>query len=249
MKKLSFLLIAFVSVINFLSAQDDNWNTSGWGGKKVKGEGQTVTETRNVTGFKGFESGIAADVYLKQGSTFKVTVEGQKNILDLMRTELRGDMLKISFEKGYSLQYRQALKIYIEAPSFEYLSMAGSGNVKAQNALSGAKIKISISGSGDFDLDNIKFENVDFHVSGSGNIKVNGDAQNVGFHVSGSGDIKASDLKAQAVTCRVSGSGNINCNATKSLDALVSGSGDIRYKGKPETVKSKVSGSGDIEAQ
>jgi Putative auto-transporter adhesin, head GIN domain len=249
MKKAFFLFISFFTLTSILTAQHENWS-SGWGnGKRVKGEGPSVTETRNVTGFKGFESGISADVFLKQSSTFKVTVEGQKNVIDLLKTDLKGDMLKITFEKGYNVSYREQLKIYIEAPSFEKLSMSGSGNVKAQNALTGSKIDIGISGSGDFDLDNIKFVTTEFHISGSGDIEVSGETEKVAFHVSGSGDIKASDLKAQNVECHVSGSGNINCNAAKSLNALVSGSGDIRYKGKPETVKTKVSGSGDIEAQ
>ena len=250
MKKLLLVLVSFFTLSNLITAQDGNWTSGDWnGGKKVKGEGSVVTETRNVTGFKGFESTIAADVFIKQSSTFKVTIEGQKNILDLMKTEMKGDMLKITFEKGYRISSNQKLKVYIEAPSFEKLSMSGSGNVKAQNALTGSKIDIGISGSGDFMLDNIKFSNVEFHISGSGDINVSGETEKVDFQVSGSGNIKASNLKAQSVECHVSGSGNINCNASKSLNALVSGSGDIRYKGKPESVKTKVSGSGDIEAE
>jgi Putative auto-transporter adhesin, head GIN domain len=249
MKKVLLLLVSFFTLTTLLSAQEGNWNSSGWGGKKVRGEGATLKETRNVTGFKGFDSSIGADIFIKQSSVFKVTIEGQKNVLDLLKTELKGEMLKISFEKGYNVHYKEQLKVYIEAPSFEKLSMSGSGNVKAENALTGSKIDIGVSGSGDFILDNIKFSNVDFHISGSGDIAVSGESEKVGFHVSGSGDIKAADLKAQNVECHISGSGSINCNATKSLNALVSGSGDIRYKGKPETLKTKVSGSGDIEAE
>jgi Putative auto-transporter adhesin, head GIN domain len=250
MKKLLLVLISFLTLSNLATAQNNDYSSGGWGnGKKVKGEGAVVTETRNVTGFKGFESAVSADVFIKQSSTFKVTIVGQKNILDLMKTELKGDMLKITFQKGYNISYKDQLKVYIEAPSFEKLSMSGSGDVKAENALSGSKIDIGISGSGDFMLDNIKFSNVEFHISGSGNISVSGESEQVNFQVSGSGDIKAGDLKAQTVECHVSGSGNINCNAAKSLNALVSGSGDIRYKGRPESLKTKVSGSGDIEAE
>jgi Putative auto-transporter adhesin, head GIN domain len=254
MKKVIIVYVALLSFSNFLTAQDSDWGsgswTSGdWNGKKIKGEGSVVTEARNVSGFKGFESNIAADVYIKQSASFKVTIEGQKNILDLLKTDLKGDLLKIHFEKGYKITSNRKMKIYIEAPSFEKLTMSGSGNVVAQNKLSGSKINIGISGSGNFELDNIKFGNVEFLISGSGNINVTGETDKVNFQVSGSGDIKASDLKAQSVECHVSGSGNINCNVSKSLNALVSGSGDIRYKGKPETIKTKVSGSGDIEAE
>lgn len=249
MKKLLLVLVSFFTLSNLSIAQEGDYSDGAWGnGKKVKGEGAVVTELRNVAGFKGFESAVSADVFIKQSSTFKVTVEGQKNILDLLKTELKGDMLKITLQKGYSISYRIPLKIYIEAPSFEKLTMSGSGNVKAENALTGSKMNIGISGSGDFTLNNIKFSNIEFHISGSGNINVSGESETVDFHVSGSGDIKAGNLKAQSVACQVSGSGNINCNASKSLNALVSGSGDIRYKGKPESVKTKVSGTGDIEA-
>ena len=98
MKKGIFLLLAFLAITTLATAQKDKtknkdkdkdedesgWD-SGWGGKRVKGTGAVVKELRNVTGFTGVESGISADIVLKQGSSFKVTIEGQKNILDLLK--------------------------------------------------------------------------------------------------------------------------------------------------------------------
>ena len=258
MKKRMFLALLFLTSAILVNAQKDknkkednddnnsNWNSS-WGGKRVKGTGPVVSETRNISDFKGVESSIAADIVLKQGSTFKVRVEGQKNILEVLKTELKGNSLKISFEKGYSVNYNANLKVYVEAPNFESLGMSGSGNVRADGKLSGNMLNISISGSGDFDLDDIQYQEMDLGISGSGDVAISGSANRVGMRISGSGDVKAGDLTAQSVKCQVSGSGNITCNAQKSLEAYVSGSGDIRYKGKPESVKTKVSGSGDID--
>lgn len=232
------------------NSDDDSYskNSWNWGGKRVKGTSPVVTETRNISDFTGVESSISADIILKQSPTFKVKVEGQKNILDLLKTELKGNSLKIFFEKGYSMNYDSNLKIYVEAPDFERLGMSGSGNVRADGSLSGDKLSISISGSGDFDFNKIQYDNLDLGISGSGDVSMGGSAGSVSMRISGSGDIKAADLRAQSVQCQVSGSGDITCNAQKSLDAMVSGSGDIRYKGKPESVKTKVSGSGDIES-
>ena len=259
MKKGIFLLLAFLCITTLATAQKDKtkskekdedqsgWD-SGWGGKRVKGMGAVVKESRNISGFTGVESAISADIVLKQGSSFKVTVEGQKNILDLLKTELKGNSLKISFEKGYSINYKDNLKIYVEAPYFESLGMSGSGNVRVDGVLSGTKLDINISGSGNFDLDNIKYADLDLGISGSGDVKLSGSTERVVMHISGSGEVKAGDLKSQSVRCQVSGSGNITCNAQKSLDAIVSGSGDIRYSGKPASIKTKVTGSGDIDA-
>jgi len=64
--------------------------------------------------------------------------------------------------------------------------------------------------------------------------------------ISGSGDIKAYDLEADNVDATVSGSADIKVTARKMLKARVSGSGDISYKGNPQKVDTKTSGSGDI---
>jgi Putative auto-transporter adhesin, head GIN domain len=230
---------------------DDNWgwNTSGWGGERVVGTGDVITENRDVRDFKGVTSSISADIDLRQSSTFKVTIEGQKNILDLLETEVRDGKLKISFKKGYSMKYKKSLKVYIEAPSFDYLGMAGSGNVRAEGTLSGEKLDISISGSGDFDLMQLKYGDIKAGISGSGDVNLGGSTERAELTISGSGDLKAKDLKAQTVRCRVSGSGNVSCFVTKEMDALVSGSGDIRYSGSPASVKKRVSGSGSVEAR
>ena len=224
----------------------NNWNNWG-GGERVRGEGPTVSENRNVRGFKGFKSGISADITLKQTSgSFNVSVEGQKNIIALLKTDVVDGILKIGFEKGYSIGYKSPLKITIEAPSFEVLGMSGSGNVRTSGAISGDKMTISISGSGDFDINDLKYNTLSVGISGSGDVDLAGSVESIDLSISGSGDLDAENLKAQKANCRVSGSGNISLYVSKELDASVSGSGDIRYSGKPATVRKRVSGSGDI---
>lgn len=231
------------------SSYNNNWNSSGWGGERIVGTGDVVAENRDVDNFTGVSSSLSADIELRQSSTFKVSIEGQKNIIDLVEMEVKEGTLKLRFKKGYSMTYKKTLKIRVEAPKFAYLSMAGSGNVRANGALSGEKLAVSISGSGDFDLTQLQYNDVNVSISGSGDVDLGGSAERAELSISGSGDLKAKDLKAQSVRCRVSGSGNVSCFAAKELDALVSGSGDIRYSGNPSNIKKKVSGSGDIEAR
>ena len=257
------LLAAFFTTFSSISAQEapakkekskkesdsNNWNSSSWGGERVVGTGDIVTENRGVSGFTGVSSAISADINLRQSSTFKVLIEGQKNIIDLVETEVKDGTLKVRFKKGYSVNYKKNLKIQVEAPNFSYLGMSGSGDVSANEPLSGEKLDISISGSGDFDLAQLQYADVKVGISGSGGVDLGGTAERVELSISGSGDLKAKNLKAQSVRCRVSGSGDVSCFATKELDALISGSGDILYSGNPTSVKKKVSGSGDIEAR
>ena len=56
------------------------------------------------------------------------------------------------------------------------------------------------------------------------------------LNITGSGDISAEKLAATNVVATVAGSGDIVCYASRQLDARVSGSGDIEYKGSPSVV-------------
>jgi hypothetical protein len=262
MKKLLFCALALLAITLNISAQqtgkvdktknkNKDYGYNNWmGGERINGEGPSVTETRDIKDFKGFKSGISADITLKQTSGgYKVTVEGQKNILALLTLEVVEGNLKIGFQKGYSVNYKETLRITLEAPSFSYMGMSGSGDVRAEGTLSGDKMGINISGSGNFDISELKYTNVSVGISGSGNITVAGSAESVELSISGSGDVNADNLKAQKANCRVSGSGNISLNASKELDALISGSGDIRYSGSPASLRTRVSGSGDIKSR
>lgn len=115
------------------------------------------------------------------------------------------------------------------------LNIAGSGDIEAEN-LQYTNIFALVKGSGDIDLKNVKATTVVSEVNGSGDINMKGSAQKATLTVNGSGDISAEKLAATNVVATVAGSGDIVCYASGQLDARVSGSGDIEYKGSPSVV-------------
>ena len=270
MKKLFLIAAAIFATTFSVSAQDtevkkertkvkkerterdygnDNWDNWG-GGTKVRGEGPSVSETRDAKGFKGVKSAISGDITLKQSSNgYKVVVEGQKNILAHLITEVVDGNVKIYYEKGFSIQNKVPIKISLEAPAFDYIGLSGSGDVRTNGALSGDKMTVKLSGSGNFNLDELKYTDLAINLSGSGNVKLSGTAATVDLSISGSGNLNADNLQAQKANCSISGSGNLSLNVSKEMDARISGSGDIRYSGNPASVKSKVSGSGEIKSK
>ncbi len=214
----------------------------------IKGKGPVETETRSLKNFTTVQAGGSFDVEVEQGTETKVSLEGQRNILDVLKTEVQDNgTLKIYFDKNVG-NYKK-LKITVYAPDFEGLKISGSGNLKALNALTGKKLEVDISGSGDVKIPEANYETSTVSVSGSGNIIIAGAATEGNFHVSGSGDCNAGDLKCKKVVCSVAGSGNIECFATESLDARASGSGDVRYKGEPANKVVKTTGSGSVSSR
>ena len=104
----------------------------------------------------------------------------------------------------------------------------------------------SLDMAGLFDVKFVDVKELKTSISGSGDIELTGSTDIFDLSISGSGDIDAFRLAANNVEVSVSGSGDIDVTANKSIKARVSGSGDITYKGNPEKIDTKSSGSGDI---
>ena len=144
------------------------------------------------------------------------------------------------------------------------LNVSGSGSMILEADASGV-IDADVSGSGNIELKG-KSQNFESHVSGSGKVKLNitvadratfglsgsgkviasGSAQEVKANISGSGEVQAADLVVDKCDVRISGSGDVEINVNKELDANISGSGTVTYKGNPSQVNSHSSGSGKV---
>lgn len=232
-------IFSVCTIICLLStgAYAQNW------GNCVNGKGDIVSKDLKIDNFSGIKLAISGDVILTQGSTQKVRVEGQQNIIDLIKTDISKGVWKIAFKQNVS--NHKKLKIYITVPTLKEVGLSGSGDISCTNAFTNLEeLDVYISGSGDLEL-NATARKTNTHLSGSGNIYLKGASNYQEIKVSGSGNIKAYDFKVEEASISISGSGNIQLNVSQKLNARISGSGDITYKGDPN-VKANVSGSGDI---
>jgi hypothetical protein len=86
----------------------------------------------------------------------------------------------------------------------------------------------------------------DFAVSGSGKIEIGGTANAVKASISGSGRVLAANLETNTCDVKISGSGDVEINVKEALDASISGSGSVLYKGNPTRLNSHAAGSGKV---
>ena len=238
MKKLSLLLCIGIISLS-CSAQ--------WG-KTVKGNGNNVTIERNTGDYDGVSVSGWFDVDLVNGSEGTVTLEGEENLLEYIITEVKNGKLVIKTEKGVNLKtsnWKSGIRITVPVESINSVSMSGSGDIVGKTKIKSGNFSTAMSGSGDITLD-IETNSLTASMSGSGDITLSGTTTDFEATISGSGDIDAFDLEADHVNATVSGSADIQVTANKSIKARVSGSGDISYRGNPEKIDTKTSGSGDI---
>jgi len=122
--------------------------------------------------------------------------------------------------------------------------VSGSGRIEFKGNCKDLESKVS--GSGKVSLSLASASSVEVGVSGSGKILANGTAKEIKANISGSGEVLAADLVVDACTIRISGSGDVEVNVKNELDASISGSGSVTYKGNPSHVNSHASGSGKV---
>ena len=238
--KNSILLLAAIMCFSVTNAQ---W----WGGKKIKGNGNVTTETRNTGDYDGIKCAGSMDYILVAGTEGKITIEAESNLMEYITTEIKNNNLIIKVKKGYNLKpsFNKAFKVTIPFRDISSVSLAGSGDVWNEDTIKSNSLDVSLAGSGDMVLE-VEANTVEGSLAGSGDMTLKGNTNDLTVKLAGSGDIDAFGLQANNTKASIAGSGDISVVSNKSLYARVSGSGDIEYKGNPDKEDTKVSGSGTI---
>lgn len=209
----------------------------------ITGEGPIVSKTIDIRDVDGISIHNNADVILSQGNKQKIRIEAQENILDNLRTEVDGSVWRISNHRR--VKKAEPIKIYMTIEDLRVARISGSGSITGTERFDDLDdLEIKISGSGDIELD-VEAEDIFSRISGSGTIELGGRASLIECLISGSGDLFAEGLKTERGYTRISGSGGVRVNCTDKLEVRISGSGDVYYKGNPR-IQSRISGSGNL---
>lgn len=192
-------------------------------GRGEKGSGTLTTRQFDIAGFDRVVLDGALDVYVTVGDAAEVTATIDDNLVDLFSAELEGGALRLDWKKAC----RPSRKCRVDVTLPE---LAG----------------FTVNGAGDVEISGVRGERLELRINGAGDMEVAGSVDELELVVAGAGDVEAGELAAQDVEVRVSGAGDATVRAARSLDATVSGVGDITYLGDPSEKRTRVSGVGDI---
>lgn len=107
--------------------------------------------------------------------------------------------------------------------------------------------KIKIAGSVQCFASDIQQTKVEIDIAGAGMFRLSGIAEQLNVNVSGAGSVKAKRLTAKAAHLVVSGAGSIRAHVTETVDATISGTGQLKVSGNPHNVNRLVSGPGKFK--
>lgn len=215
--------------------------------EKVVGTGPVITEQRNVTGFTGVSVSMSGRVNYSIGPVYKVEVQAQQNILNVLETYRDNNELVVKTKPGVWVKPSESITVNITAPDLNYVNLDGSANVYITGNVVAPVCTFRISGSGNINADSIKVANqLTATLSGSGDVKVlKGTANNMQLKTSGSGKIDMGNVVANKATTDINGSGSMWLHVLQELNVDISGSGSVYYHGNP-IISARVSGSGKV---
>ena len=199
----------------------------------------TFTSIRNKGSF---------EVYVTVGDTQSVKVTADSDIIDKVETEVHGDTLHIELEhKNNWSGYRNidVLRVDITVKSLEAVRVDGSGGFEVRG-LSGGNFEVDVKGSGDIELINAKADRLSIDIKGSGDVEASGQCNTLDVEIKGSGGVSGRKMSCKDGDIGIMGSGDVGATLSESVDVGIMGSGDVTVWGKPEKVKSRSMGSGDV---
>ncbi|MPQ48478.1 hypothetical protein GCQ56_15845 [Marinifilum sp. N1E240] len=209
----------------------------------IKGNGNVKSEDREVSNFDAIKINGAYTIYLSQDDDYSLRIVADENLLDIITSKVKNNVLYISNEK--SIYKSKELKLYIGFKHLSKIKANGAISLKSDQILRFDKIDIEINGASSADLE-LSANRLSIDNSGASTIKLAGKCEEVDIDISGAGSVNAIALKAKKGTIDISGVGSGKVFVEEELRVSISGIGSVKYKGDPR-VTSDISFLGSLK--
>ena len=237
-KLLAFLFLAFPV---FTSCVFSN--------KPIYGNHQLVNQQIDIDNYETVVLNIPGKVFYQQFSDSApyLQIHTDENIFKALDVRVQGNQLVIDVKKD-SIIVPSELTVYTCSHNLSQVTVNGSGDIRLKGEVNAKDFILNVTGSGNFLADSLLCNELTARVTGSGNAQLIGASNRSSFMITGSGNIKAFDYLVQDLNCRITGSGNVEALVTNKLDANIIGSGNLSYRGDPQSIDKKITGSGVVKA-
>ena len=220
---------------------------SAFSGDAVQGNGQNVTETRQVAALDAIDVNGPMQVEIRVGQATSLQVEGDSNILPLLRTDASSGTLRVWVDGNVRTSH--PLRVTYSTPALRQVDSNGSGAMNI-SGLSGGPLSMALNGSRAVRV-NGYVSNLDVRMNGSGGLNASGlDSSTIAARVSGSGRLTLGRVNGDQLNLELNGSGGANASGSvRSMTVRTNGSGSADLASlTSQTAELNTNGSGSISA-
>jgi len=215
-----FLLMVPVFFVGMACTENLNRRASG---------GDLTKQDRTVKDFDSVDIGGAFEVVLKQGSQEALTVEAEADMLEKIKTEVKGHTLKIYTDKNCCWD-NHGMVIYLTVKELKYMEISGACELKTEGEMKLNDLEMEVSGASEMDL-NLSLSKLDLDISGASEITLTGSCGQVYMDASGACELDALNFRVETMTIDGSGASECKVNVTKDLQVDASGATSVKYTG------------------
>ncbi len=219
----------FLCLLVQLTSCSSNENASSSTGCKMdKDDAKNINEKRDIKGFTGVKLNNNSSVNIVKSKEFYVSVSGKPLAVKRVTTTISDNNLVIDLAEKCDKQPKTIVTVHL--PNLTNIKLNGSGGMNVQGGFRDSLFNVNITGSGNITVDPLShFGTSTIKISGSGNFDAfRAICDHANLEITGSGNIKISPLKS--LNAIISGSGNVNYGAYEGMDVKyqLTGSGTLR---------------------
>jgi len=207
--KLRRILFFLLSITYFCSANSE---------LLILGSGNTKKVAMDFSQFNivNIDGGFVVK-FQKSSQESSIEITADDNIIPLISTELKKQILSIGVKKSFSTE--NPIHLLIKSPKLSEMKIAGA---------------VSTNFHG------LKERSLKLFTNGSGDIIADGEVSTLILEANGAGNVNLKELLSENVTININGSGNVVTSVKRNLNINVVGVGEITYFGNPLVNKTVV---------
>lgn len=205
-----------------------------------------LSEVREVEAFTQIISKIPCEVKIVNGLKPEVEISGDEAYRSLVTVTSKGGKLQI---KGKSkLKRAKNIVVTIKYVTLEKLQIQSAFNTEVIAPINSEKFDYVKKGYGSAKI-LINASRLNAKISGGGKTVLQGNCDRMDIKISGNAELDAQTLQVNKVNINNSSTNLVVVQAVESIDAKLSGKGNIDVYGNPEKKDFKIEGSGNVNVK
>lgn len=205
--------------------------------------GNLITESRDVADFTAIEMDGSGIIYISKGEKSSIEITTDDNVMTVLETEVSREELKLKLNG--CIENITRLEVRITVPKLTGVVVTGSVKVVSNELFTVDELVIRSSGSGEIKL-KVDAQELITKINSSGNVILSGKADNHEVTIKGAGNLNALELKTNELDADISASGKAEVFVLKNLKADISDSGQLKYKGNPQKINTNATDAGTV---
>lgn len=211
----------------------------------VVGDGDVVTVDRSLAALSVVKLEVPGDLVVQEGSPASLRLEGERNLLEFIDSDVVFDELTIGVAPHVSLTPTRGLHFVLTVPSLRAIELTAPAQAHVSR-LRGVDCRAVVRSVGELDLGAVEATNFELQLKSVGHAIVRGGkVHRQDVTITSSGGYLGSALESAHAHVKLHSSGGAQVWATETLDVEITSVGSVRYVGTPR-VTSRITSVGTV---